>query len=104
MRRGKEDPLARLREQNPNISGWIAVPYTNNDYPIVRAKDDDYYLRRDLNGNYAAPGTVFVDCRCAPDGSVYSILWAQHEKRRHIRLVGALCGQGARMVLIGEIL
>ena len=74
------DPLAGLREQNPDIVGWIAVPFTNIDYPIVQAKDNDYYLRRDLNGDYAKPGTVFMDYRCAKDGSGYSIVYGHNMK------------------------
>jgi len=75
-----EDPLAQLRAQNPDIVGWITVPYTNIDYPIVQARDNDYYLRRDLNGEYATPGTIFMDCRCAPDGADYSILYGHNMK------------------------
>ena len=75
-----EDPLAELRKQNPDIVGWITVPYTNIDYPIVQAKDNDYYLRRDLNGAYAKPGTIFMDYRCAPDGGGYSILYGHNMK------------------------
>jgi len=75
-----KNPLAGLREQNPDSIGWISIPYTNIDYPIVQAKDNDYYLRRDLNGNYAKPGTIFMDCRCARDGSGYSILYGHNMK------------------------
>ena len=74
------DPLAELREQNRDIIGWVTVPFTNIDYPVVQAKDNDYYLRRDLNGEYAKPGTVFMDYRCAPDGSGYSILYGHNMK------------------------
>jgi len=87
---GGENPLARLREQNPDIVGWITVPYTNIDYPIVQAKDNAYYLRRDLNGNIAKPGTIFMDCRCASDGSGYSIIYGHNMKS------GAMFGTLAR--------
>jgi len=75
-----EASLAALRAQNPDIVGWIAVPYTNIDYPIVQAKDNDYYLRRDLNGESAKPGTIFMDCRCPGDGSGYSIIYGHNMK------------------------
>ena len=85
-----ENPLTRLREQNSDIIGWITVPYTNIDYPIVQAKDNAYYLRRDLNGNIAKPGTIFMDCRCASDGSGYSIIYGHNMKS------GAMFGTLAR--------
>ena len=72
--------LAALRAQNPDIVGWITVPFTNIDYPIVQAKDNDYYLRRDLNREPAKPGTIFMDCRCAGDGSGYSIIYGHNMK------------------------
>ena len=75
-----ESPLAGLREQNPDIVGWITVPDTNIDYPIVQAEDNDYYLRRDLNGEPAKPGTIFMDYRCAGDGSGYSIIYGHNMK------------------------
>ena len=74
------DPLEGLRERNPDIVGWITVPFTNIDYPIVQAKDNDYYLRRDLNGEYAQPGTIFMDYRCPKDGSGYSIIYGHNMK------------------------
>ena len=76
----QDNPLARLRKKNPDIIGWITVPYTNIDYPIVQAKDNSYYLHRDLNGAYAKPGTIFMDYRCAGDGSGYSILYGHNMK------------------------
>jgi len=72
-----DEQLARLREQNPDIVGWITVPYTNIDYPIVQARDNDYYLRRDLDGNPSTAGTIFMDFRCAPGGS-YGILYGHN--------------------------
>ena len=75
-----EAPLAALQAKNPDIVGWITVPFTNIDYPIVQAKDNDYYLRRDLNGNYAQAGTLFMDWRCAKDGDGYSIIYGHNMK------------------------
>ena len=72
--------LAELRKQNPDIIGWITIPYTNIDYPIVQGKDNSYYLRRDLNGEPAKPGTIFMDYRCAGDGSGYSIIYGHNMK------------------------
>lgn len=51
-------------EVNKDIAGWINIPETNIDYPFVKAADNDYYLRRDIFGNYALAGTIFMDYRC----------------------------------------
>lgn len=52
-----------LLEQNGDVVGWIYCQDTPINYPVVQAKDNDKYLRRDLNGKYLVSGTVFVDYR-----------------------------------------
>ena len=73
-------PLERLQKKNKDIIGWITVPYTNIDYPFVQAKDNDTYLRRDLKGEYALAGTLFLDYRCPKNGAGYSILYGHNMK------------------------
>lgn len=46
---------------NNDLVGWIRVPGTAVDHPVVKAKDNDFYLRRDFFGNYEQRGTVFMD-------------------------------------------
>ena len=70
-----------LRAKYPDAIGWLAVPGTKIDYPFVQSKDNDYYLRRDLNGDYAPAGTLFLDYRCAPDfTSRNTIIYGHHMK------------------------
>lgn len=52
-----------LLEQNGDVVGWIYCQDTPINYPVVQAKDNDKYLRRDLHGKYLVSGTVFVDYR-----------------------------------------
>ena len=51
-----------------DVVGWLYSEDTPIDYPVVQSYDNDYYLRRDLSGNYLNNGTLFVDFRCAPVG------------------------------------
>lgn len=55
--------FASLLEQNSDVVGWIYCQDTPINYPVVQAKDNDKYLRRDLSGKYLVSGTVFVDYR-----------------------------------------
>ncbi len=58
----------KLREINPDIVGYILVPNTNISYPIVYKKNNtNYYLRRDLKGNYSPPGSIFLDGDANPN-------------------------------------
>ena len=57
-----------LKADHPDIYAWISVPDTNVDYPIVQSVvDDNYYLRRDLDGNYALYGSIFTQSMNATD-------------------------------------
>ena len=54
--------FAAWQERNPDIYAWIEYPGTNVDYPIVQsAKDDAYYLRRDIDGKEAVAGSLYTE-------------------------------------------
>lgn len=53
-----------LLKENADVKGWLYCEGTPINYPVVQAKDNDYYLHKDLAGNYIINGTLFVDCRC----------------------------------------
>ncbi len=52
-----------LLQENEDVVGWIYCPDTTLNYPIVQAQDNDYYLRRMLDGNYNHSGSIFMDYR-----------------------------------------
>ena len=45
----KEVNLEELKKLNSDSIGWLEVPDTNIDEPVVQGKDNDYYLWRDFN-------------------------------------------------------
>lgn len=55
---------------NPDIIGWVAVPGTGIDYPIVQAHegDPDHYLRYDVYGGWNYHGVPYLHWKCADDG------------------------------------
>lgn len=56
--------LAALAEENPDCVGWITIPDTGIDYPVMYTPDDpEHYLRRDFSGASASHGTPFLDGR-----------------------------------------
>lgn len=52
----------KLKEINPDIIGWIWIPDTVVDYPVVQTSNNDYYLYTGFNGEYNKYGTIFLDC------------------------------------------
>lgn len=56
--------LAALAAENPDCAGWITIPDTGIDYPVMHTPDDpEHYLRRDFYGESASGGTPFLDGR-----------------------------------------
>lgn len=60
-----ENPIdfEALQQQNPDAYAWINVPNTKVDYPILQSsadKEENYYLHRNLEGNYEFRGSVFT--------------------------------------------
>ena len=52
-----------LKQENSDIVGWIYCPDTPINYPVVKGKDNNQYLRTDLKGKYLVSGTIFADYR-----------------------------------------
>lgn len=66
--------FAELYSINPDIVGWISIPDTNVNYPVVQRKEQtDYYLYRDFHGKQVARGCIYVREQCdvfAPSDNV----------------------------------
>lgn len=67
---------------NPDIIGWITVPETNIDQPIVQAHADDptYYLHHDIYKNYNIYGCPYLDSECEELGfeSKNAVIFGHH--------------------------
>lgn len=59
--------FALLQEKYPGAVGWITCADTVIDYPIMQAKDNDYFLRRLPSGEWNIGGSLFLDYRSQSD-------------------------------------
>lgn len=80
---GGDDPsnptLEELMAVNPDVRGWITIDDTNIDYPVVQGETDMEYINKDVYGEFALSGSIFLDCRNQPDFSdSYSLLYGHH--------------------------
>lgn len=48
---------------NPDLVGWLTIPNTNINFPIVQCEDNDFYLDHSFEGDYDTLGTPFMDFR-----------------------------------------
>lgn len=70
--------LQALREVNPEVVGWILIPDTKVDYPIVQGEDNEYYLNTTWDGVRSSVGSIFMECRNNPDFSDYHTIIYGH--------------------------
>ena len=52
-----------LLSKNNETVGWINIPNTKVDYPVVQAKDNIFYLNRNFNKKNNIYGWIFMDYR-----------------------------------------
>lgn len=58
------------KDVNPDIVGWVTVPGTGIDYPILQASesDPDFYLHHDAYRKWSVYGVPYLDASCAGGG------------------------------------
>ena len=50
-----------LREQNPDMVGWLRIPGTRVSYPVMQTKNSpEYYLDKNFEKQYQANGSLFA--------------------------------------------
>ena len=48
----------------PDAVGWLYIPDTPINYPVMQGDDNDFYLHHSYDGSYLKAGSVFLDNRC----------------------------------------
>lgn len=83
-----EDPAVRLaqyqalHERNSDMAGWIRIPDTVIDYPVMHTPEDpEYYFHRDFEKNYSSYGMIFLDGDCRLDGTSPNLVLYGHHMR-----------------------
>lgn len=61
---GIQQKLTRLYAQNKETVGWLYIPGTSINTPIVQHKDNDFYLTSNFYGSYTKYGCVYADYQC----------------------------------------
>ncbi|MCI8494960.1 MAG: class B sortase [Lachnospiraceae bacterium] len=55
----------KLYEKNSDFAGWITIPGTEIDYPVMQAvsESSEFYLDHDFDGKSDINGSIFLDSR-----------------------------------------
>lgn len=70
-----------LQNINSDIVGWVRVPGTRMDYPVVQGVNNDFYLRRNLEKAYAIRGSIFMDhTSSAKADGLHTIIYGHNMK------------------------
>ena len=79
--------FAELYLLNTDLVGWLTIPGTNVDYPVVqRPESTDYYLHRDFYGNYDSHGCLYVREVCDVNTPSDNITIYGHRMKDHTML------------------
>lgn len=64
------EKIADLEKQNSDFVFWFCIPSDEIkpiSYPVVQAKDNDFYLEKGFDKKYSKAGTLFLDYRSKAD-------------------------------------
>lgn len=70
-----------LKMMNDHYIGYIVIPGTEVDYPVVRGDDNSHYLRYDYYEKESISGCPFLDCRQAADFSDFNSTICAHNQK-----------------------
>ena len=70
-----------LKKQNSDTVAWIKVNGTNIEYPIVKAKDNEYYLTHSFDKSSNSAGWIFADYKNKFDGTDKNIVVYGHNRK-----------------------
>lgn len=76
-----EMDLEALREVNPDVVGWILIPDTKVNYPLMQGEDNDYYLNRTWEGKRNSIGSIFLEHLNSPDLTDFNTIVYGHNMK-----------------------
>ena len=53
--------LKELHKENTDTVGYLVIPGTKIDYPVMYTKGEDYYLRKSFKKIYSVAGSLYID-------------------------------------------
>ena len=80
---GPEQDWDALKEINDEIVGWITIPDTKIDYPVLYHEGDDrynqYYIKRTYKKESSEYGSIFIDYRSTDGEKSRNVIMHGHD-------------------------
>ena len=73
--------LRDIYRLNHDLVGWITIPETEVDYPVVQSQDREFYLSHDFYGETNNHGQIILDTHCDPYTPSYNLVISGHNMR-----------------------
>lgn len=71
-----------LYDKNNDIAGWISIPGTKVNYPVMHTPENpEYYLHRNFEKEYSISGVPFIDGKASIDPPSDNILIHAHNMK-----------------------
>lgn len=70
-----------LKKQNSETVAWLKINNTKIEYPVVKTKNNDYYLTHSFDKSENSAGWIFADYKNKFDGKDKNIIVYGHNRR-----------------------
>lgn len=70
-----------LRRINSETVGWLVIPNTNIDAPMVQTGDNETYLTKAFSGEYSKNGAIYLDYESTGDFTGKNIIIYGHNRK-----------------------
>lgn len=70
---------------NPDVCAWLTLDNTKIDYSVLQGEDNLEYINKDVYGEFALAGSIYLDSRCDREfKSSYSLLYGHYMAQRRM--------------------
>lgn len=77
-----ENPYAEYYLANEDMAGWLVLPGTVIDYPVMwTPRDENYYLKKDFDGKKSDDGCLILDTDSSLDPLTTNLIIHGHYRR-----------------------
>lgn len=70
----------KLKELNEDYVGWLYIPDTKVNYPIVKGTDNSFYLNHNFLKEESKAGSIFIDCNINEFEDKNTIIYGHYMK------------------------